>query len=61
VQNLVHGEPESIDQIFSEGGILFQTTEKQLINPRPDISLQVSLHLGWRFPFVIFACVLCFV
>jgi hypothetical protein len=40
VQNLVHGEPESIDQIFSEGGILFQTIEKQLINPRPDISLQ---------------------
>ena len=41
VRNLVHGEPDSVDQIFADGGLLFQTIEKKLANPRPDISLQV--------------------
>ena len=41
MRNLVNGDPDSVEQIFSEGGMLFQAIEKQLINPRPEISVQV--------------------
>lgn len=55
VRNLVHGEPDSIEQIFSDGGILFHAIEKQLINPRPDVSLQVWSHAILLFLFKIIA------
>jgi len=41
VRNLVYGEQESVDQIFSDENMLFQAIEEQLTNPCPDISLQV--------------------
>nr|XP_024385227.1 armadillo repeat-containing protein 8-like isoform X2 [Physcomitrium patens] len=40
LRNLVHGDPGFVDQIFPDGSILFQAIEKQLINPRPQISIQ---------------------
>jgi hypothetical protein len=40
VRNLVYGEQDSVDQIFSDGRMLFQAIEEQLTNPCPDISLQ---------------------
>lgn len=44
VRNLVYGEPDSVEQILSDGNMLFQAIEEQLTNPCPDISLQVRSH-----------------
>ena len=49
VRNLVNGDPESVEQIFSDGGMLFQAIEKQLINPRPEISVQVRSYAAFSF------------
>lgn len=44
VRNLVYGEPDSVEQIFADGSMLFQAIEEQLTNPCADISLQVRPH-----------------
>lgn len=45
VQNLVYGDPDSVDQIFADERILLQAVEMQLVTSRPGISLQVGLHI----------------
>lgn len=45
VQNLVYGDPDSVEQIFADESLLLQAVEKQLVTSRPEISLQVGLHI----------------
>lgn len=40
VQNLVYGDPDSVEQIFADESLLLQAVEKQLVTSRPEISLQ---------------------
>ena len=52
VRNLVTGDLDSVEQIFSDGGILFQAVEKQLVNPSPAISLQVRSYAAISFSII---------
>lgn len=45
VQNLVYGDPDSVEQIFADESLLLQAVEKQLVTSRPEISLQVGLYI----------------
>lgn len=45
VQNLVYGDPDSVEQIFADESLLLQAVEKQLVTSRPEISLQVRFYI----------------